>query len=404
MNNERNDITNTTMSLNAQRPRNIFPVDYQKRSQTILYKERMKSDKVLDPQEDQRQQVFEMEKELFASMNLEWGVDIITEDVPILQDEEYYYIHLVRTAKPDPNKENFLLIHGFISSYMHFLGILPYIIKRYNVFLPDTIGMGLSSRPQVTFTSPMQCEDYFIGVYHLFIKGLFFEGRFNIKKEYYLCGHSLGGFLASRYMVRFPIGIKKALLLSPAGITDYNIPGTNFYGHNTCCFYCSAVCCTTCVWPCTLRVQSLYNCCVCHNCIKKYYGVMGLKLDESEIKPNKDGTKFNVDYEKLRIMIKQLTIMSLDYPTDLYKCAYYLFKTPPPAAFYPLEKRMMYYNNIPTIFVFGENDWMDREGAYRLSKYNPSLYKVFTVSHGGHSFSWENPKELCTIIGQYFEE
>ena len=161
------------MSLNAQRPRNIFPVDYQKRSQTILYKERMKSDKVLSPLDNQREQVFEMEKELFASMNLEWGVDIITEDVPILQDEEYYYIHLVRTAKPDPNKENFLLIHGFISSYMHFLGILPYIIKRYNVFLPDTIGMGLSSRPQVTFTSPMQCEDYFIGVYYLFIKSIY---------------------------------------------------------------------------------------------------------------------------------------------------------------------------------------------------------------------------------------
>ena len=404
MNNERNDITNTTLSLNYQRPRNIFPSDYQKRSQTIFYKERMKTDQVLGPQEDLREQVFTMEKELFASMNLEWGVDIITEDVPILQDEEYYYIHLVRTAKPDPNKENFLLIHGFISSYMHFLGIIPYMIKRYNIFLPDTIGMGLSSRPQVTFTTPMQCEDYFIGVYHLFIKGLFFEGRFNIKKEYYLCGHSLGGFIASRYMVRFPIGIKKALLLSPAGITDYNIPGTNFYGNTSCCFYCSAVCCTTCVWPCTLRVQSLYNCCVCHNCIKKYYGVMGLELDESEIKPNKDGTKFNIDYEKLRKMIKQLTIMSLDYPTDLYQCAYYLFKTPPPAAFYPLEKRLMFYNKIPTIFVFGEKDWMDREGAYRLSKYNPSLYKVFTVSRGGHSFSWQNPKELCSIIGQYFEE
>ena len=404
MNNERNDITNTTLSLNYQRPRNIFPVDYQKRTQTIFYKERMKNDQVLGPQEDLREQVFTMEKELFASMNLEWGVDIITEDVPILQDEEYYYIHLVRTAKPDPNKENFLLIHGFISSYMHFLGIIPYMIKRYNIFLPDTIGMGLSSRPQVTFTTPMQCEDYFIGVYHLFIKGLFFEGRFNIKKEYYLCGHSLGGFIASRYMVRFPIAIKKALLLSPAGITDYNIPGTNFYGNTSCCFYCTAVCCTTCVWPCTLRVQSLYNCCVCHNCIKKYYGVMGLELDESEIKPNKDGTKFNIDYEKLRKMIKQLTIMSLDYPTDLYKCAYYLFKTPPPAAFYPLEKRLMFYNKIPTIFVFGEKDWMDREGAYRLSKYNPSLYKVFTVSRGGHSFSWQNPKELCSIIGQYFEE
>ena len=129
-----------------------------------------------------------------------------------------------------------------------------------------------------------------------------------------------------------------------------------------------------------------------------------MKLDESEIKLNKDGTKFNVDYEKLRKIIKELTIMSLDYPTDLYKCAYYLFKTPPPAAFFPVEKKIMYYNRVPIIFVFGQYDWMDRVGAYRLSKYNPELYKVFTVSNGGHSFAYENPKELCSIIGQYFDE
>ena len=68
-----------------------------------------------------------------------------------------YNIHLVRTAKPDPNKENFLLIHGFLSSNLHFLSILPFLIKRYNVFIPDIIGMGLSSRPQISFNSPIEC-------------------------------------------------------------------------------------------------------------------------------------------------------------------------------------------------------------------------------------------------------
>ena len=43
--------------------------------------------------------------------------------------------------------------------------------------------MGLSSRPQIKFTSPAQCEDYFIGIYHLFIKSLFFEGRLALKKN-----------------------------------------------------------------------------------------------------------------------------------------------------------------------------------------------------------------------------
>jgi pimeloyl-ACP methyl ester carboxylesterase len=270
------------------------------------------------------------------------------------------------------------------------------------VFLPDTIGMGLSARPQIKFTSPIQCEDYFIGIYHLFIKSLFFENRFKIKKEYYLCGHSLGGFIASRYMLLYPQGIKKALLLSPAGITDYNIPGTSLYQHTGCCFYCSAVCCPTFVWPCRLRVQSLYNCCVCHNCIINAYGVMGLNLDESEIKKNKDGSDFTVDYQKLSEIIKKITIISLDYPRDLYRCAYYLFKAPPPAAFYPIERKIMYQNKIPIIFCFGENDWMDRVGAYRLSKYNPELYKVFTVSKSGHSFTFRKDNILRNRLYLFF--
>ena len=196
------------------------------RNQTIFLKRKHLEDKVFTPLKEQREKVFQLERQLFESINLQWDIDIITEDVPIIDNiHNDYYIHLLRTANPDPNKENFLLIHGFLSCNLYFLGILPYLLKRYNVFIPDTIGMGLSSRPQIHFTSPIQCESYFIGIYQLlFIKSLFFEGRFNIKKEYYLCGHSLGGFLASRYMLLYPEGIKKVLLLSPAGITDYRIP------------------------------------------------------------------------------------------------------------------------------------------------------------------------------------
>ena len=47
---------------------------------------------------------------------------------------------------------------------------------------------------------------------------------------------------------------------------------------------------------------------------------MTIKLDESEIKKNKDGSKFIVNYERISKIIKLLFIISLDYPKDLYKC------------------------------------------------------------------------------------
>ena len=394
--NNRTPILNTTAI-------NLNPV--YKKSQTVFLRNFYTSNEIRVPLDEQRKKVFDLEKQLFESINLKWDEDIVAEDIPIIDNvHNDYYMHLVRTAYPDPNKENFLLVHGFLSSGLHFFGILPYLIKRYNVFIPDTIGMGLSARPQIKFTSAVQCESYFLGIYHLFIKHLFFEDNYNVKKEYYLCGHSLGGFLMSRYMLLYPEGIKKVLLLSPAGITDYRIPGTDFFRDSSPLFFCSAVCCTTCVWPCQLRVQSLYNCCCCHDLIKDHYGIKDLNIYKEEIKRNPDGSEFEVDYVKLKSALNELTVISLDYPRDLYKCAYYMFAPPPPAAILPVEKKIRDYNKINVIICFGETDWMDRIGAYRLQKFNPERYKVFTISKGGHSFANENPKELCSIIEQYFND
>ncbi len=375
------------------------------KSSTFYIKEEIKNDIIYEPLEKYKSQVLPLEKELFECLNLKFGEDIISEDMPLIgKEHENYYLHLIRTANPDPNKENFFLIHGFLSSGLHFLCLIPYLIKRYNIFIPDTIGMGLSARPQKKFGSPIECENYFIKVYHIAIKNIFFKGKFNIKKEYYLCGHSLGGFFASRYMLRYPKGIKKALLLSPAGITDYTIPGTSMSRDNNCSLYCATVFCPTLVWPCRIRVQDFYRCCCCHNFIKKNYEKYYFKIDENEIKKNPDGSPFKVDEEKIELILGKLAVLSLDYPDDLYHCAYSIFGVPPPAAFLPIEKVLLAQNNIQIIFVFGEKDWMDRAGSYRLCRSNPNLYKCFTVSNSGHSFAMENPKELCSIIKQYFEE
>ena len=359
--------------------------------------------KIKEPLEKYKSQVIPLEKELFKNLNLEWGIDIISEDIPLTNNKKYY-CHLIRTANPDKNKNNFLLIHGFISSGMHYLGVLPYLIKRYNIFITDTIGMGLSARPQVEFTSPMQCEEYFIKFYHVIIEYLFFQKIFNIKEEYYLCGHSLGGFIASRYMLKYPKGIKKVLLLSPCGITDYHIKGTNMDANASCCFCCLTKTFPACFAPCELGLRNIYrSCCCLRGRIKDFYED-DVKFDENEIKKNKDGTLFKLDKKKISSILGQLGILALKYPDDLYHCAYYIFTVPPIGCILPIENKMKRLNRKETIIVFGETDFMDREGSYRLHNYNPNLYKVYSVKNGGHSFSLENPKELCEIINQHFDE
>ena len=375
------------------------------KSSIYYIKEEIKHDKILEPLEEYKSQVIPLEKELFQCLNLKWGEDIITEDMPLIDNGiNNYYIHFFRTAKPNPNKENFFFIHGFLSSGLTFIFLIPYLIKRYNIFIPDIIGMGLSSRPQIKFTSARQCEDYFINIFHLVIKNIFFKGKYNIKEEFYLCGHSLGGLFASRYMLKYPKGIKKVLLLSPAGITDYRIPGTNINRDNSFALNCFFICFTNlCCWPCRLRIQNLYNCCCCHNFIKKQYGTYIFNIYEDEIRKNPDGSNFKVDKEKISLLLRKLAELSLDYPDDLNECIYYLLAVPPPGAYLPIEKQLMENNRIQIIFVYGEKDLIDKIGAYRLQSYNKDIYKVFTIMHEGHFLPLHNPKEVCVIIGQFFE-
>ena len=75
---------------------------------------------------------------------------------------------------------------------------------------------------------------------------------------------------------------------------------------------------------------------------------------------------------------------------------------PPPVVLLPIEIKLMQLNKKQIIIVFGKDDFMEKIGAYRLSKYDPEKYKVFTLKYGGHSFALENPKELCLIINDFF--
>ena len=58
--------------------------------------------------------------------------------------------------------------------------------------------------------------------------------------------------------------------------------------------------------------------------VKRAFGTYIFKLDEDEIKPNKDGTKFIVNKNKISEILSKLAIISLEYPDDLNECAFFL--------------------------------------------------------------------------------
>ena len=361
--------------------------------------------RVKKPKENIRAKINPLEQELFSLLNMDCEKDLVYEDLLLADDieksNESYYVHLLRSGKLDPNKENFVLLHGFLSSSTHYLAILPYLIRKYNVFIPDTIGMGLSTRPQIKFSSPEECENYFVEILYIIIKKLFFSNKYNIKKDFYAGGHSLGGFILSRYIIKYPKGIKKVLFLSAAGITDYRIKGTNILkeaGGFLGCIFSFAGCC----WACQPKFRCFYKCICFKPFVKSFMGKYYIKIDYDYIKPNEDGSKFIVDTDRVLKILGRLSKTSLDYPDDIYNCLYYFFTVPPPAAVNPVELKLLTESKLKCIFVFGEYDWMDRTGAYRLCQRDRNRFKMFIVTGAGHSFAMENPKELENIIDTYF--
>ena len=357
--------------------------------------------KIKIPKDIIRSQIIPLEKELFSLLNIDYGEEIIYEDFVLVSNNEDYYVHLLRTAKLDPNKENFVLIHGFLSSSTHFLSVLPFLLQRYNVFIPDTIGMGLSSRPQVKFKSPEQCENYFIEIIYILIKKIIFSGNYNIKNDYYIGGHSLGGFMVSHFILKYPKGIKKVLLLSAAGITDYHIKGTDIHKEAGKCFGCMMSCLGFC-WACKPRIQCCYKCCCCKKLITSFMETYSITIDTEFIKKNKDGSNFIINIDRINYLLGQLSKLTLDFPNDIYKCMYYIFTIPPPASINPAELQLLYNCNLSCIFAYGENDWMDRTGAFRLCKKDRNRFKMFIIKNSGHSFAMENPRELINILQTYF--
>ena len=368
----------------------------------IIHEENINKYKVVKiPHMVIKEKIIQLEKQLFALMNIEYGEEIIYEDFVLASNNQDYYVHLLRTANLDPNKENFLLIHGFLSSSTHFLSVLPYLLLKYNVFMPDTIGMGLSSRPQIDFESPEQCENYFTEIIYIIVKKIFFSNQYNIKKEFYIGGHSLGGFMVSRYILKYPIGIKKVLLLSAAGITDYNIKGTNIHKEAGKLFGC-ILSFLGCCWACKPRIQCIYRCVCCKKFIKTFMESYSIIIDQTYIKKNKDGTPFIVNIDEVNKILGQLSRLTLDFPDDIYKCMYYLFTLPPPASVNPVELKLLNTSRLSCIFVYGEKDWMDRTGALRLCSNDRERFQIYIVRNAGHSFTMENPRELINILETHF--
>lgn len=102
-----------------------------------------------------------------------------------------------------------LLLHGIGADKSNFLLVGRSLARNFRVIIPDLPGFGDSDRPATASYS----IDAQIRRLHDFVRALELD-------RFALGGHSMGGFIAGAYAVRYPENVSRLWLLAPAGVTS----------------------------------------------------------------------------------------------------------------------------------------------------------------------------------------
>lgn len=83
--------------------------------------------------------------------------------------------------------------------------------SHFRLFAVDWLGTGLSGRPRYTARSREEAEDFFISSLHAWREKQGLD-------RFILLGHSLGGYLATCYALKYPQHVDHLVLVCPAGV------------------------------------------------------------------------------------------------------------------------------------------------------------------------------------------
>lgn len=98
---------------------------------------------------------------------------------------------------------------------MVFYWMIGYLRKYFRVTTLDLFGMGASGRPPFKLKTGKDSTQFMVDAIEAYIRT---SGFREYNEEYYLAGHSLGGYLSTEFALKYPNQIKKLILLSPVGI------------------------------------------------------------------------------------------------------------------------------------------------------------------------------------------
>ncbi|KAF8985014.1 hypothetical protein BGZ46_006304 [Entomortierella lignicola] len=127
-------------------------------------------------------------------------------------------------SPPAPGERAIVVCHGFGAGlgffFRNYLSLSQ--IPNSKIYAIDWLGMGGSSRPDFKFkhSSKTSIKDVVRDSEDFFIEGLEEWRQIQRIEKMVLVGHSLGGYLSVAYALKYPERVEKLILVSPVGIPE----------------------------------------------------------------------------------------------------------------------------------------------------------------------------------------
>jgi len=112
-------------------------------------------------------------------------------------------LHFLRRAPSRP-RGTILLLHGITESRRYFEGPLGALADRYELYIPDLPGFGLSPKPRTTYT---------MDLFRDAVRGFVVHHGLH-ERPLWILGHSLGSLIALEYAAAHPDHLRGLVLLN----------------------------------------------------------------------------------------------------------------------------------------------------------------------------------------------
>ncbi|GFZ50210.1 hypothetical protein JCM24511_07965 [Saitozyma sp. JCM 24511] len=347
------------------------------------------------------------------------------------------YINTLEISSPENagSKEAVVVLHGYAAALGFFFRNWESVALSANssgrrTFFLDWLGMGLSSRPSPSLLSSPSSSPIprrVARAEHFFLSSLESWRQQAGLDRLVLVGHSLGGYLASAYAVRYPERVAGLILVSPAGIPrgpEYRKYKTTAEGgENEGSDDEAAIAAAEMElgngngkpeakgeakqWQENRQSFTRRN-------MMKFF-VWGWERGISPFSFLRGmgpwGPMFAGRYASRRFAaqseVDRNDLHSYIYNTSILKGSgeYCISHILAPGAYarIPIVDRI-HHVKVPVTFLYGDNDWMDVDGGHasvkELSSAGNSRAQVHVVPKAGHHVYLDNPEETNRIVDE----